>query len=670
LLSTPHRWLFGSIFLVTALAQARAQPEFMPWGNVTGVRVEGELVPFETSLRAVRADWSGYTQSSKYNWEGKQTYRNDGGNYEATHALAGTPVAYTVATRELGGGQTELTVRARVQADFTTAGLYFCLSVPAAEFGAGELTVVEGAGAAPRRLATAVGAEPLRGRGVSIRAGARELECVADTAQDIRLRQDATTHPAYLNDPRPEQIFAARDARGVVPDFQFYFPLAEGALRQGQEVTQRFRLRAHTVPDRRDLAVTVDPTKPGRPFQGIGGNFRLQFPDQDPAVVAYCLDHLPVTWGRIAMYWRDWHPDEQEDPVARAKAGQLSPLLRGQLELARTLAQRGARIMVGVWDPPRWAARPWPAGGRGEELRAEKLAASAKSITDYLAYLKEAYGVEAELFSFNETDVGVEVRENAAQHAKHARVFGEAFAARGLKTRMLIGDTGHGTAEASKLVADVIKDPVARSYGGAVAFHTYHGCTPPDLAAWAAAAQALELPLMVTELGPDSAAHRYPQVFLEPWFALREADLCVRIAAACEPAMIMPWQLTSDYSVLIGHGLYGDSGPLRPTQRFWNLKQLATTPAGSRWVPVQTDGAAFSAAAFVAPDGLAGVHFINNGAARTVEIGGLPASTRSLRVYCTDGTRGMVELESVAVQAGRARVALPAGAFVSAFGGR
>jgi hypothetical protein len=651
-------------------AGVEAQPEFMPWGNLLGIRVAGELVPFETSVRAVRLDWSGYTQSSKYNWEGQQTFRHDAEGYEASHALEGLPVAYRIAAHAEDDGRIELTVRVHLQQDLETAGLFFCLAVPAKDFGDGQLDIVEGQGdAGSRRLTADLGPVSMAGRGVCLRTPAREIECVAEQTQSIILRQDATTHPAYLNDPRSRQDFAMQDARGVPPDFQFYFPLAPGRFRPGQVIERRYWLRAHTVVDQSEVKLVVDATRPGQSFHGIGGNFRLQFPDKDPAVIGYCLDHLRVAWGRIAMYWRDWHPVEDEDPVARARAGQLSDLIRRQMEVARTLAQRGIPVIVSVWDPPRWAVRPWPDGGRGEELRAEKLPASAQSITDYLVYLKEQYGVEAELFSFNETDVGVEVRETAAQHAAHARVFGTAFAARGLKTRMLLGDTGHGTVQSSLLIAEVIKDPAARSRGGAVAFHTYHGCTPPDLTAWAAVSRKLDLPLMVTEGGPDSAAHRYPQIFLQPWFAMQEVDAYVRIAAACQPATIMPWQLTSDYSVLAGGGIYGDAGPLRPTQRFWNLKQFGATPAGSRWLPVTCDRPNVSGAAFAAgPGGGVGLHLVNNGATRPAVVRGLPPTMRTLRVFCTDATRGMEEMDPVAMVNGEVRVILPAGAFVSLFG--
>jgi hypothetical protein len=50
------------------------------------------------------------------------------------------------------------------------------------------------------------------------------------------------------------------------------------------------------------------------------------------------------------------------------------------------------------------------------------------------------------------------------------------------------------------------------------------------------------------------------------------------------------WQLTTDYSVLTGIGIYGEDGPLRPTQRFWNLKQLGSPYASSGGLPRMREG--------------------------------------------------------------------------------
>jgi hypothetical protein len=47
--------------------------------------------------------------------------------------------------------------------------------------------------------------------------------------------------------------------------------------------------------------------------------------------------------------------------------------------------------------------------------------------------------------------------------------------------------------------------------------------------------------------------------------------------------------LTADYSPLSGGGIFGNNEPLHPTQRFWNLKQPASTPAGLKNISATSD---------------------------------------------------------------------------------
>ena len=48
------RRVLGVTFVaMNLLLQAAAQSEFMPWGNLTGIRIDGEKVPFEVAVRAV-----------------------------------------------------------------------------------------------------------------------------------------------------------------------------------------------------------------------------------------------------------------------------------------------------------------------------------------------------------------------------------------------------------------------------------------------------------------------------------------------------------------------------------------------------------------------------------------------------------------------------------------
>jgi hypothetical protein len=184
--------------------------------------------------------------------------------------------------------------------------------------------------------------------------------------------------------------------------------------------------------------------------------------------------------------------------------------------------------------------------------------------------------------------------------------------------------------------------------------------------AWLLSARKLNLPLMAVEGGPNSALHRYPRQFLEKWFQLSEIDLYVRICRDAQVSTILEWQLTPNYSVMIGNGLYDDKGPLRPTQRFWNLKQLGSTPEGSFSIPVEVSKPTISAAAFAdILNGIYTIHMVNNSAERKAIISNIPSNVKTLNVYKTDITRGMQRVESVQVIDGIAEVVLESACYTT-----
>lgn len=648
-----------------------------PWGNVLGLRVDGAPLPFETSLRLVRPDWSGYTTSEKYNWIDPIRFTQEGRTHVSAHALKDIPLAYTVTVTEQDPWQVVLDLQIQVSTGIPAAGLYFCVELPAAYYQGGRVRLLEpGSGPVPLAATLPGGTAYLRetlaggsSTAVVIESPAGRLEITPDKPTEILLRQDLVDHPSYLNDPVPHLRFVPFDPLRKVADYQLYFTLASGPLAAGQMLACRFILTGAPAPDTTPVRLALDPTRPGRRFDGISGNFRLQFPEHDPKVIEYCLDNLRVTWGRIAMWWEWWHPDEDVDPLEQARAGRLPERIYRQMEIARELARRGIPVIVSAWGTPDWVVSPGPQPDRGVRLDEAKLEQIGASITAYLTYLKQVYGVEAAMFSFNETDVGVEVRQTPEEHNLFTKTLGRYFAQHGLATKMLLGDTGHGTAAANRITGPAVADGETHEYVGAVGLHTWHGCTPADLAAWKATADALNVPLMAIEGGPDSAAHRYPQVFLEPWFQLRECDLYIRICAGAQVSTMMEWQFTSDYSLLTGDGIYGTTGPLRPTWRFWLYKQLGSTPAGAFWLPLSCDRPEVSCAAYgQIARGEYAVHLVNNGAARKAILTGLPEGIKALRPFITDAERGMQECPPLPVVDGTVEFDLDAACFLSLFG--
>jgi hypothetical protein len=252
------------------------------------------------------------------------------------------------------------------------------------------------------------------------------------------------------------------------------------------------------------------------------------------------------------------------------------------------------------------------------------------------------------------------------EHAFYTKMIGKYFAMRGLITKMLLGDTGAGTVRSNTIVLPAVNDSSMYHYIGAVAMHSWHGCTPPDLAAWALSARKLNVPLLITEGGPNSAQHRYYPHFLDKWFQLSEIDLYIRICRYAQPLTILEWQFTPDYSILLGNGIHNDNGPLRPTQRFWNLKQLGSMPEGSFALPIEVTGANITAAAFAdIVDGIYTIHVVNNSARRKAVINRIPDGVKTLHVYRTDYTRGMQRSENVPVNNGVAEVMLESACYTT-----
>ncbi len=640
------------------------RPEVMAWGNLTGIRLHGQLMEFQTSLRVVQSDWSECTQTAKEQQSQKHRYARRGNTQTISAVLE--PLSFTEVVEETGPGIAAIAVQCSSQADTSIAGAFFCIALPGAEYTRGTVQFIDAQPPAETEFSLRPGERHAQVRatasGARFFSPHRQLEVRFATPTEIILRNDV----AVSGNHEPQ-----RDSTNL----NVYLALLPGNAKKGQTAQNTFTLKASGEVDSRPVELVLEASRPGRVFDGLGGNFRLQNPQTDPQVIQYNLENLRVTWGRVEMPWQFWHPDEDVDPLAAAQAGNLHPRVRAAMEMARTLAQRDMQVIVSDWSAPAWAiigdpraaSRPQPGGLRGYPLNPAKQDGIYKSIGAYLLLLKQRYGVEAVAFSFNESDLGINVRQTAAEHAEFIKGLGSHLASIGLATKLLLGDTSDGWP--IDFIKPAMKDLEAVKYIAAVSFHSWRGCTDELLGQWSDAATELNVPLLVGEGSTDAAAWTYPEIFDEPSFALHEINLYTRICALSQPRAILQWQLTADYSILAGGGVFGnDKESLRPTQRFWNLKQLAATPARSFALPITCDHSGLTSAAFGdLANGKYAVHIVNNGAARPATVTGLPAGMNQLRIYVTDSGRGMKEGKRIPVVSGRAQFMLAAASFTSLF---
>ncbi|WP_375437160.1 hypothetical protein [uncultured Hymenobacter sp.] len=624
------------------VSQVYGQAEVTPWGNVLGMRVQGQLLEFETSLRTVGPNWARRAATGKERQ--RPGYKRDGTKHVITTLV--DSVAFTETVEDTAPGQANVTVALQALTNRELQGAYFVLAVPRDSYGAGTVEFLDATGQAVTRQA-------LNSQTVDVEALVSRLRIMAPTRQvEITLSEPATV------------VLKLQPADAKT--FQFYVPIQAGSLTKGQTARKTFSLSATGEIDRNPVQLTLNPTQPGRPFEGFGGNFRLQNPKTDPQVIDYSLKNLRVAWGRVEMPWQRWHPEQATDPSAAARQGQLHPHVRESMEMAQRLSKQGMPVIVTAWSAPNWAIVGSPASGNGpgpdgvwgNPLNPAVLPASYKSIADYLIYLREQYGVEAAMFSFNESDLGINIRQTGQEHAELIKGLGAYFVSRGLKTKLLLGDNSDATTY--NFIYPAMQDPAARPYIGAVSFHSWRGWETETLQKWAEAATTLQLPLIVGEGSTDAQAWSYPAVFEEESYALEEINLYTRLLGICQPATILQWQLTADYSPLVGGGIFGNNSPLHPTQRFWNLKQLAATPAGLAALPLTVDQPNVVGAALGnATQGQYAFHLVNNGATRPVTLTGLPTKLRKLYTYTTDRNRAVQKGRRVKVnRQGQARFTL------------
>lgn len=590
---------------VRRLAPDAVHSEVMAWSNLTGVRTEGELIDFESSLRVGAFDR--WMESTGRERQQNVRYRREGQTQIVNIPLHGAHFEQQVTDVD----QQTVNLQWTAVADTTLAeAAYFCVALQPQYY----------AGAKIR----------LSGRKVTISAPERQIELTFNRPLKSFVREENGNRVVYCT---------------LLP-----------RLVKGETTEYQATLKVSGTHHHETMHVALDTQHPGARFAGFGGNFRIQNPGNDPKVIDFCLDNMRVAFGRVEFPWASWDKGGSTDSHVIASA-----------TMAQRLKSIGMPVVVSCWFPPQWALVAGQKRGRGG-VAALRLEPSQKeriyeSMASYLVFLKEQYGVEADYFSFNESDIGIDVLHTPQEHCDFIKEFGAVLASKHLPCKMLLGDNSDATT--LHFIQPALADKDAHKYIGAVSFHSWRGCDDETLRGWRDAARSINVPLLVGEGSTDAAAWRYNSIFKESTFALYEINLYTRLCAICQPISILQWQLTADYSLLQGEGILGEQGPLRPTQRFYNLKQLAMTPADALAIPYSVDKENVNVAAFCnLAQGLSAVHVVNNGASCTGEVTGLPAQSRHAVVYVTNAHQH-AEAHYLDVVDGSVKVEMPAESFVS-----
>ncbi len=373
------------------------------------------------------------------------------------------------------------------------------------------------------------------------------------------------------------------------------------------------------------VKLTIDAAKSLHDFDGFGANYCW---GTENAVTDYTLANLRIAWSRHELKALVW--DQQKDNPG--------PVLTGDFERIRGIHQSGVPWIISLWRlPERFYTDPnrVPAGTFGRKIAGERWPALLDLIGSYLLHLKNCYGAEPALFSFNEPDLGVDIGLTPEEHRDAVKRIGGHFEKLGLRTRFLLGDTANPR-DSHKYVLATAADADAMRFVGAVSAHSWGGGTPEQYRAWSEVAAWLRLPLIIGEAGTDPGSWRN-KTYDSYTYGLGEAKQVQELLRHARPQSSLYWQFTADY----GLARLGEGGVVEPTGRFWLMKHITNlTPHKSAGIETTSDRPDVLISAFVRGDECV-VHLLNIGPACDASVAGLPPG--NWRTVTTTETAGFQE---------------------------
>ncbi|HDR51549.1 MAG TPA: hypothetical protein ENN90_08005 [Mariniphaga anaerophila] len=172
-------------------------------------------------------------------------------------------------------------------------------------------------------------------------------------------------------------------------------------------------------------------------------------------------------------------------------------------------------------------------------------------IVAFLVKAKEEYGVEADYFSFNESDGGYMTIFSPEETIRFFKMAGERFRKAGLKTKFLWADTAQtkGTVEFATMIA---ADSTIWKYLGPLCFHSWWSENIPDseFERIAGLAQAWDKEVWCNELGFDAMAWRQRGMNATYDYALRFAKISHRMTKYAKVAVSQYWTWQNNYSIM------------------------------------------------------------------------------------------------------------------------
>lgn len=374
-----------------------------------------------------------------------------------------------------------------------------------------------------------------------------------------------------------------------------------------------------------EVRITIDAARTRQTIEDVGGgNFIHTFAQVtaglDP-IGRLNLEGIRPRHIRMRMALEGWEPQNDDGNPGRAAAGGFRDdgFNHGAFLLAQEAAARGIELTASIWDVPAWLVTN-PGSERNRKIPPELYPELAESMGEWLRTARDVYGAEIAHVSFNEADIGVNVSLTSAEHAGLIADVGGRLAARGLRTKWLLGDCAN-MAGCVTYARPIWESAAARPYLSVFSFHSWDsGASDPALTGVYEFGRSTGLPIRTTEGGWDPQLWQRPEQFPTWTNALRLGTIYVRVLKLTGASTLQYWQMLGrDYMLNDGASGYPAWQVLRQMQEH--------LPAGSQAVETSGDrGLLYSLA--VRDKGDFVLYLVNGGTAdQPVALSGLPAGS-------------------------------------------
>jgi len=419
------------------------------------------------------------------------------------------------------------------------------------------------------------------------------------------------------------------------------------------------------TPKPEEISVTVDSSKQYQTFLGFGGNYtQIQYAGKAlDSIGKYTLETLRPEWVRVPIPLDLWEPvndNKKAGTIDWAGFATTDPKMVDLFTMMKAMKETyGVKnITASVWNIAAWMVDGEP-GTKGGVLPEEKYGEVAESMIAFLLHLRDEYGVAVDQISFNEPDIGTNVKMNSTDMIKFVRVLGPMLDKAGLTTKWLIGDVSQPN-PAALYMSEMLSVEDIAPYLGPVSLHTWNSSAISDmmLANLRDAMPPTGKILIAGEFGFNPGLWRTPEEFPKwqtGWFL---ANLIYRTVKYTGTNVILYWELENDYPLM--------SETLEKYPSWHVFKQaFDTLKPGSVLLDCQSENESFLGS-YAAADGKGyfTLQLLNKREKPLlVTVSGLPDGT--LSAFVTSETSNQEDFGQHVVTGGTMTLEIPAKSFVS-----